>query len=592
MKVLDVTLRQLGALIRSQRKLWLPFALYAFIEALLLGLVWLAPHPPFSKVLAPPIRYFFSDRVLHYPAHLWFLYHVMPHTHAVASTLIGAFMTGVACVMVRQVHEQHPLSLRGALVSGQVRYGTMLMIWILSWAGAKGMTEALAFLAPKAVWRVWASVGMTMTLQALLIYAIPAAVFERLGWWRAIWRGLRETLRYPVTTLIIVVASSLPAMLFGFLVPSTRVAQWMLQTAPELSLACVVARLAAWIVTDVVMTVAIAHLWWIHRAIDHDVRALASSRVGALKILQGRWRVNAQTHKRASPLTFIPLLCAAVMASGCSASYHGERLYWQATRVITPLLKDPSQVTPEQWAKAIARLEQVVEKVPGSMWAARAQLTQGSIYAAQKQYRRAREAYALVLQNYSSYPMLCLSARIGTAKTHEIEQNFNEAIKGYRAVIDYHPWTRMGLEAPLYIAKLYEARHQSGRARNAYERAVQHYTKLIPQAPNPAMAIQVKGYLAVMHQQLGEWSDAIKMLEELAQTPEGVNRPFVLLTLGSIYHAKMHNLQRAQEIYATLSQEFPEHPFGKAATAQLARLSLPQPAAADHMAASVTTPVP
>ena len=187
------------------------------------------------------------------------------------------------------------------------------------------------------------------------------------------------------------------------------------------------------------------------------------------------------------------LLCATLLAGGCSASYDGERFYWKALRDAAPIMKDSSRATPEQFVKAIARLEEVVQKAPGSVWAARAQLTLGALHAAQKKYRRAREAYALVLQNYPSYPVLCLAARLSIAKTHEIERNLDEAVKGYRAVIDYHPWTRLGLEAPLYIAKLYEARQQSGRARNAYERAAQHYTKLIPQAPKPAMAIRVKG---------------------------------------------------------------------------------------------------
>ncbi|MDP3703053.1 MAG: hypothetical protein Q8R78_01505, partial [Candidatus Omnitrophota bacterium] len=123
MRALASVVRQTLQLFGSQRKLWVPFLVVACVEVLFLGLIWLAPHPPFSKLLAPPIRYFFGDRVLHYPAHLWFLYHAMKHTHLVASTLVGAFMTGVACAMVRQAHEGTPLSLRNALVGGQARYG-------------------------------------------------------------------------------------------------------------------------------------------------------------------------------------------------------------------------------------------------------------------------------------------------------------------------------------------------------------------------------------------------------------------------------------------------------------------------------------
>ena len=96
MRAFFVTWRQTAKLFGAHRKLWLPFLAAALFESLLVLAIWLAAQPPFSKVLAPPIRYFFSDRVLHYPAHLWFLFHALKHTYLVAAVLVGAFMSGVA----------------------------------------------------------------------------------------------------------------------------------------------------------------------------------------------------------------------------------------------------------------------------------------------------------------------------------------------------------------------------------------------------------------------------------------------------------------------------------------------------------------
>jgi len=585
MKALVLTLRQLGELVRSQRKLWVPFLLAAAVEALLIGLIWLAPQPPFSRVLAPPIRYFFSDRVLHYPVHLWFLYHAMKHTHLMASTLAGAFLTGIACVMVRQVHEGKPLSLRDALAGRHVRYGRVMLLWVLSWGMAKGITAAFFHVTPHAAWVFWGGIVVSLLLQALLIYAIPAAVFEGSAWWKALWQSLREAIRYPFSTLIIVAVCGSLVILFALSAPPTRLAHWMVQTRPEIALLLVSARLIVWMLSDVLMTIAIAHLWWVHRAAP--VAAASPSAGPGLTRPAASAASSVLTSSARARLSKPLLLALGLLICGCSASYDGERFYWKALRDTAPLMNDLSRATPEQFAQAIARLEQVVQQSPGSVWAGRAQSTIGSLYSAQKRYRQAREAYALVLQNYPSYPLLCFSARLGTAKTYEIEQNLGEAVKAYRAVIDYHPWTRMGLETPFYIAKMYEARQQSGRARNAYERAIQHYTKLIPLAPNPEMAIQVKWHLALAHQRLREWEEAIEILEELAKAPEGVNRPLALLTLGALYHGKMHNLQRAQEIYTALSREFPEHPFGKAAKAQLSRLVVPKLPEVDPKASSV-----
>lgn len=258
--------QQTAKLLGPHRKLWIPFLVTAVVEAVLLLGVWLAPHPPFAKVLAPPLRYFFGDRILHYPWHLWFLYHAMKHTHLIATTLVGAFMTGIACLMVRQAHAGEPLSMREALVGRRVRYGTVLFLWLLAWGLTNGALDAIARFSPKASWVIWAAVGSALVLQALLVYAIPAVVYEGSSWWKALLQAVHETLRHPFSTFVIVLLSSLPVILFAAVASESRVADEMLKTAPEWAVAFVAGRLAIWTITDTVMTVAIAHLWWFHRA--------------------------------------------------------------------------------------------------------------------------------------------------------------------------------------------------------------------------------------------------------------------------------------------------------------------------------------
>ena len=265
MTPLWLTLRQTARVIRSHRKLWLPFLVVAAVEVLFLGLVWLAPHAPFSAVLAPPLRYFFGDRILHYPWHLWFLYHVMKHTHVAASILIGAFMTGVACAMVRQLHKGQPFSLRDALIEKQVRYGTTVLLWLITWSLARGLGEACSRWAPKSVWSLWGIVILTVLLQALLGYAIPASVFAGSSWWKSLLQSVREALRYPWSTLMVVTIPSVVLIAFVALVPPARVFTWMSRWTPECVLLLVVGRLVLWTVADVFTTVALAHLWWNHR---------------------------------------------------------------------------------------------------------------------------------------------------------------------------------------------------------------------------------------------------------------------------------------------------------------------------------------
>lgn len=575
--------QQTAKLFGAHRKLWVPFLVVLVVEVLLIGLVWLAPHPPFADLLAPPIRFFFGDRVLHYPAHLWFLYHVTKHTHLVASLLVGAFMTGVACAMVRQLHQGHALVLRDVLINKQVRYGRVLLVWVVTWAMATGLVTLALRVLPQGPVGLAAAVGCSLLLQTLFAYAIPAAVFEARPWWRALWQAIREAARYPFSTLGVIIFPSLIIVGISILAAPTRVAQWMGQTVPEIAVVCVAVRLVLWTLADVAMSVAIAHLWWIHRL---PARA-------PVKAAKARTRTaGVRAPSLACALT--ALLAMSAVSSGCSVNYNGERLFWKAQQLSGKIVADVAAATPEQFTEAALAYERVIAKAPGTMWAGRAQLSIGSLFAMQKQYDKAREAYRLVLQNYNQYKEYGLASRLAIARSYEVEEKWDEAIAVYQEISEYYSWSAMGLEAPLYVARIHELRKQADEAKRAYGRAMRMYTRMLPDAPTPEMATQLKGYLALAHQRLGQWDEAIGLLQELAAMEKGVNRPLVLITLASIYQTKKSDREHAGELYTKLLEEFPEHPFGKVARAQLEQLGLPVPAAVAPAApvAPVMTPQP
>ena len=563
MHTLWLTLRQTAKLFGAHRKLWLPFLVTACVETVFLGLCWLAPQPPFSRLLAPPIRYFFGERVLHYPWHLWFLYHVMKHTHFVTATVVGAFMSGLACALVQQTHQQQALSIHDALAGKQVRYGTVTLLWLVMWAVANGSIAAIGRFAPKAPWVGWASMGFFFFLQGLLVYVILVAVFERLTWWRALLRGMREFLRYPISTLLIVLPPSMATLLFSFFTSSEHVAKWMARTAPEIAFAFIGARLLMWTLADALLTVAIAHLWWLHRA-PQPVSARAVSTASA---------VTPPKAVRAGLMAILSLVLLG-SSTGCSASYNGERLFWKAEELSGPILKDPVHATPVQFAGTTAAYQRVIKDAPGTSWAGRAQLSIGALQLLQKQFREARETYGLVLQNYNNYPSVCLSARVAMAKSYEAEQLWDEAVKAYLDVAEYYPWSPVGLEAPLYVATMFEKRKESAQATKAYEHALYVYDKLVLNAPTPEAANQVKSLQVLAYQRLNRWEDAVAALEVLKAAKQGVNRPVALMTLASIYQVKLNHPEKAQENYALLVHEFPEHPYAKLAKQQLEKLTV------------------
>ena len=573
MRPLWLALRHTARLLTSERRLWIPYAFIVVGEVLAITAIWLAPHPPFSIILAPPIRYFFSDRVLHYPVHLWFMFHSMRHGHFIVSLVIGAYLSGAVCAMVGQVHQGQPISLRDAIISKRIRYGRVTLLWLVTWGLAKLLSAGLGLL-PQSLWMLFGGTLAVLVAQALVVYTIPAAVFEQLSWWRALLASVHEALRHPFATFSIVLLPSAAVIAFSIWMSQARVGQWMKEGAPEIALLCIAAQLAVWTIADAILTVAVAHLWWMNRTAA-AAPAVAPSSPPVPPAKPG-----------AKALALLALLIVPFM-SGCSTNYDGERLYWKAQQYQTKTIsKDPKKATPEQYATAIQMNERVLQRAAGTVWAAKSQVAIGSLYALQEQYDEARDAFRLVLQNYNGQRELCLNARLGIAKTYEAQQRWDEAVAAYQQISDYHAWTRMGLEAPLYIATIYRRQGESEQAAKAHERAIHFYTKMIPDAPTPEAATVAKNYLAMAYQWGSDWAKAVEVLEEIVDAPAGVDRPMVLLTMASLYQTKLDNLPKAEAAYRRLVQEFPEHPFGKVARNQLEQLGQPVEAAPEQPAAN------
>src|SRR5512137_299041 len=77
-----------------QQKLWVPFIIFVFTELVLLMLLYVAPRQPFNAVLAPPIRAFWGERFLHYPANFLLLPKLESLLRNYLTVFLGSFLTG------------------------------------------------------------------------------------------------------------------------------------------------------------------------------------------------------------------------------------------------------------------------------------------------------------------------------------------------------------------------------------------------------------------------------------------------------------------------------------------------------------------
>ena len=125
--------QQAFAMLKENPTVLMLFAASATIDFFVLGLLFLAPSEPVSKVLAPLIRTFYADRFLHYPDNFILLPKLYDHAHFVVVTLIGILISGVVIKKIEAYTQDQKLSLVSALRPVFKKYFSLLAAWLLSY---------------------------------------------------------------------------------------------------------------------------------------------------------------------------------------------------------------------------------------------------------------------------------------------------------------------------------------------------------------------------------------------------------------------------------------------------------------------------
>ncbi len=284
----------------------------------------------------------------------------------------------------------------------------------------------------------------------------------------------------------------------------------------------------------------------------------------------------ARMHNDQQRIGMVVLALGLAICSGCGPELTGKRLYMEAKEQLASI-QDPAKASKELIAKPIQGFERVVQRAPGTVWAARADVTLGSLYASRGEYDRAQEAFARLTKDCGTYLDLCGTARLGIAKIYEAQNRWDQAIAMYDELAKQHPWAGPGLAAPLYVAGLYHDHGDEQAAKAAYERAAQFYVERVPQAPTAALKAQAQEYLISIYQRLHQWDKAIAALQELLQEPDGVDKPRVLMEIAAIYERDLKDASKAQDVYSEIVAKYPEDAMAEGARQRLEELKKAPP---------------
>ena len=198
-------------LLRSNPVLFFPLGVSAAAKFLILLIALVAPFKPFSRVVAPVVRYFWGEIYLHYPYHLALASRLSRRSDILLPVLLEGFLIGVTAILCRQFLSGQSPKANQAFSGAFRRYPATALIAMVSAVTLVVCFQAEMFLLRfgfrhmPAAWLQggfagvffvgFASVSLASVLEALFIFSVPVCVLQQRSWFRSIGRSWKIGLR-------------------------------------------------------------------------------------------------------------------------------------------------------------------------------------------------------------------------------------------------------------------------------------------------------------------------------------------------------------------------------------------------------------
>ncbi|MDO8749217.1 MAG: hypothetical protein Q7J72_08925 [Candidatus Omnitrophota bacterium] len=249
--------RMTFGLFKQNPNVLIPFLLVGLVDVVLLFMIYLAPQPPLSALLGPPIRVFWGERFLHYPFNLLLIPQLFDIARIFSTALMGVLMTGAAVRMLKEAHSGIKPDIVLGLSNSLRVYLKLLVIWLVMFGLVSVVFKALPaifhfkqHIASQMV--LGACFLISILIQALFIYAIPAVIIEEKKIWPAIKRSVSFCQSAFLPTLILV---GLPTLVYiPMVILKGKLPFLMSKTFPELVVVFVGLGIVISVIMDCLIT--------------------------------------------------------------------------------------------------------------------------------------------------------------------------------------------------------------------------------------------------------------------------------------------------------------------------------------------------
>ena len=184
--------KQVFSVLRKNPTILFLFLMLGIFDAIALTVLFFAPIPPVSNLLAPIIRTFWSDDYLHYPSNFLLLPKLFGHAHFLMSTVIGVFVTGLIIKKIEADSLGQRISTLSAAGDIFKKYFSLVIAWLISYGVFSISLKGLLYLLPmNMTLQMVGSFVLSLLMQSIAAFVLPSLVIVNKNFFYAFWNGLK-----------------------------------------------------------------------------------------------------------------------------------------------------------------------------------------------------------------------------------------------------------------------------------------------------------------------------------------------------------------------------------------------------------------
>ena len=268
--------------IKSKPVLFVPFAIFAAFELVILIIVYLAPRMPLKLLFGPPIKALWGEKFLHYPINFVLIPKLVSLARVGLTVILGSLLTGVATLLVYNLYKKNKVNLKTVFKAALKKYVALFAVVLLftllfyfmdiitSKLLIKYFTSGhskLLFLGPK-IWfgpiLVTLNFMLAIIVQSAFIYAIPFLLIGGETLTKSVLKSFVLFKKHFFKTIILV---GLPMLLYiPTIILQANSAYLVVRLFPEVVVwVSILSLLVNSLIIDLLITLSTTHLYLLHK---------------------------------------------------------------------------------------------------------------------------------------------------------------------------------------------------------------------------------------------------------------------------------------------------------------------------------------